>query len=219
MTDSYDVRVWAIRIRKGLRQPYQVRWKVGRSAPRHKSFGTRGLAESFRSELIQATRRGESFDSETGLPQSVSRHRNAVTWYEHATDYIDVRWPGSAGKSRISIVETLQAVTPVLSSGDRGRPENEVLRRALRRWAFNPVQRDSDAPAEITSALRWARQASMPITALEDDRTVRLVLDVLAQKLDGSPPLLTTSADAAGCSTTSSTTPSQRSGSRRIRSM
>ena len=26
----------------------------------------------------------------------------------------------------------------------------------------------------------------MPITALEDDRTVRLVLDVLAQKLDGS---------------------------------
>ena len=91
MTTSYEVRIWGIRVRKVRRMPYQVRWRVGNSPVSHKSFATRGLADSFRSELIQAARRGEAFDTDTGLPQSQLRMQCTLTWYEHALDYIDMK--------------------------------------------------------------------------------------------------------------------------------
>ena len=187
MSSSYDVRVWAIRIRRNRPNPYQVRWRVGTASPFAKSFRTSALADSFRSELIAATRRGEEFDTDTGLPVSQTREQTAITWYEHAIDYIDMKWPGAAGKSRISIVETLTAVTPVLVRSDHGAPDEAILRVALRRWAFNPAHRHDEMPAEIRAALAWLRRTSLPITALRDDKAVRRVLDVLAIKLDGTP--------------------------------
>jgi integrase len=182
---TYDVRVWTIRVRKGRPKPYQVRWKAGTTVFA-KSFGTRGLADSFRSGLIQATRRGEAFDTVTGLPEAQVRDQAAVTWYQHGLDYIDMKWPTAAGKSRISAAETLTAVTPVLVKSDFGMPDPAILRTALRRWAFNPVHRDDQKPPDIRVALSWIRRASLPITALEDDKLVRRVLDALALKLDGT---------------------------------
>jgi hypothetical protein len=162
VSSSYDVRVWTTRVRKNRPNPYQVRWRVG-TAPFAKSFRTNGLADSFRSELVSATRRGEAFDTDTGLPASQARAHAAVTWYEHAIDYVDMKWPGAAGKSRISIVETLTAVTPVLVRTDHRAPDEAILRRALRRWAFNPVHRDdasipctATTTCPPTSARRWA---------------------------------------------------------------
>lgn len=187
VTSSYDVRVWSIRVRKNRPNPYQVRWRVGTAPPFAKSFRTSGLADSFRSELVAATRRGEAFDTDTGLPASQVREQAAVTWYEHAIGYIDMKWPGAAGKSRISVVETLTAVTPVLVRVDHGAPDEVVLRRSLRRWAFNLAHRDDDMPAEVRAALGWLRRSSLPVTALRDDKTVHRVLDVLAAKLDGTP--------------------------------
>jgi integrase len=151
-----------------------------------KSFATRALADSFRSGLVQATRRGEAFDTVTGLPETHTRDQAAVTWYRHGLDYIDMKWPAAAGKSRISAVETLTAVTPVLVKSDHGMPDPAVLRSALRRWAFNPAHRDDAMPPDIRAALSWVRRASLPITALEDDKLVRQVLDTLALKLDGT---------------------------------
>jgi hypothetical protein len=185
VTGTYDVRIWAIRVRKGRPKPYQVRWKAG-TAVFAKSFATRALADSFRSGLVQATRRGEAFNTVTGLPETHTRDQAAVTWYRHGLDYIDMKWPAAAGKSRISAVETLTAVTPVLVKSDHGMPDQAVLRSALRRWAFNPAHRDDAMPPEIRAALSWVRRASLPITALEDDKLVRHVLDALALKLDGT---------------------------------
>jgi hypothetical protein len=98
------VRIWAIRVRKGRPKPYMVRWKAG-TAVFAKSFTTRGLADSFRSGLVQATRRGEAFDTVTGQPEAQAREQATVTWYQHAVDYIDMKWPTAAGKSRISAVD------------------------------------------------------------------------------------------------------------------
>jgi integrase len=187
VTTSYDVRIWAIRVRKDRPKPYMVRWKVGPAAPMAKSFRTRALADSFRSGLLQATRRGEAFDTQTGLPQSQLHQQQTVTWYQHALDYIDMKWPGAAAKSRISIVETLIAVTPVLTRTDQASPDPAVLRKALRHWAFIPAHRDDDKPPEVRAALGWLRRNSLPLTALQDDKTQRLVLDTLARKIDGSP--------------------------------
>ena len=122
----------------------------GRNGLFAKSFSTGGsLADSFRSGLVQAIRRGEAFDTVTGLPESQLREQASVTWYQHSLDYIDMKWPAAAGKSRISAVETLMAVTPLLVRTDHGTPDPSILRSALRRWAFNPAHRDDDMPPEI----------------------------------------------------------------------
>lgn len=187
MSASYDVRIWAIRVRKDRAKPYQVRWKVGAAPPKAKSFSTRGLADSFRSGLIQATRRGEAFDTDTGLPESQHRQQQAMTCYEHTLDYIDMKWPAVSGKSRISIVETLTAVIPALVRSQAGAPDPATMRSALRRWAFVPPRRGDDQPPEIRAALAWIRRNSLPLTALNDDKLVHAVLNVLARRLDGTP--------------------------------
>ena len=115
-----------------------------------------------------------------------------------------MKWPTAAGKTRISAVETLIAVTPVLVKDDHGMPDPAILRAALRRWAFNPAHRDDPMPLDIRVALSWIRRSSLPITALQDDKIVRQVLDALALKLDGTAPHRTTSAAAAASYTTSS---------------
>jgi hypothetical protein len=60
MDTSFDVKIWKIRVRKGARKTsYVVRWMVaGREW--QDTFGTDGQADSFRSTLITATRKGEA---------------------------------------------------------------------------------------------------------------------------------------------------------------
>jgi len=72
---------------------------------------------------------------------------------------------------------------------DQNRPRYArpaILRSALRRCAFNPPHRHDDMPADIRAALSWIKRVSLPLTALQDDKTVRQVLDALALKLDGT---------------------------------
>jgi hypothetical protein len=57
---SFDVRVFAIRRRPG-RKVFEVRWRVA-GLDRSRSFMTRALADSYRSELVRAARRGLVFD-------------------------------------------------------------------------------------------------------------------------------------------------------------
>jgi hypothetical protein len=49
---------------------------------------TRGLADSFQAQIIAAARNGQSFDLETGLPQSLLRINRDVTCYEHAREFL-----------------------------------------------------------------------------------------------------------------------------------
>jgi hypothetical protein len=97
-----------------------------------------------------------------------------------------MKWPTAAGKSRISIVETLTAVTPVLVKDTPGSPDPAVLRTALRQWAFIPTRGADEQPSEVRAALAWLRRNSLPVTALQDDKIVRKVLDVLARKLNAA---------------------------------
>ena len=79
MTTSFDFHPWKIETRKGRKMSYRVRWVVARrqfSA----SFLTMALAESFRASLITAARKGEGFDTESGLPESMERTRRDVSF-------------------------------------------------------------------------------------------------------------------------------------------
>jgi hypothetical protein len=72
MDTTYAVNVWSIRENVGTTaKTYSVRWKVG-SRRWKTTFKTAALADSFRSDLLSAARKGEAFDTSTGRPVSCS---------------------------------------------------------------------------------------------------------------------------------------------------
>lgn len=184
MSYSYDLSFWAIE-KRDRPKPYRVRWSVaGRRPPFSRSFLTSELAESFKAELKAAARRGESFDEETGLPDSMLRRARDITWYQHAQDYAAARWTRSAGNSRKSIVESLTCVTQVLTRELRGRPDPGTMRAALRK-DLNQGTGKNDLSADESRAIAWVKRASLPVSAFNDDEVIIKVLDALASRLDG----------------------------------
>ena len=130
--NSYDVRFWQIETRKGKTVTYRVRWVVaGRQFS--DSFTTKELAESYRAKLRAAARRGEGFDTESGLPESMVRSLRDVSFYDHCAEFAAATWAVSAAKQRVSVIETLARVVPVVVNDLKGAPEGAVLRSALRK--------------------------------------------------------------------------------------
>ena len=199
MPMSYEVQFWDIRIRQNRKKPYMVRWTVAR-LEKSESFLTKGLAESRRSELMAAARRGEPFDTETGLPASELRaRRQAVTWYEHTLNFIDMKWKTAAASERPNLADALATITPALVKSEAGRPDARLLRRALYSWAYNVKAREQDPPPEWRSALDWIRRQSISVSALEDPLILRKALDALGTKLDGKPAAARTARRKRAC--------------------
>ncbi|MCO6004498.1 tyrosine-type recombinase/integrase [Actinoallomurus purpureus] len=184
---STDVKFWDVRRNRSSKTAsYEVRWVVaGRQKSRTRR--TKALAESFLSDLRQAAKRGEAFDTETGLPESMMKAKQAATWLAFVLAYLDAKWPHAAAKSRDGLTDSLATVTPALVTDRPGRPDNATLWRALRHFLLSPTDRDKERPTEIASAIRWLEQASLPVSALREARTVRAGLDALALRLDGKP--------------------------------
>ncbi|GGS61439.1 tyrosine-type recombinase/integrase [Actinokineospora fastidiosa] len=186
MDTSYDVRIYKTDVYKGKRTTtYNVRWSVG--GRRFKEpFKTTALAESFRSELVAAARKGEAFRVEDGQPVSAARASKETPWFTLACDFADMKWPRSAATTRRTHAEALMTATLAMLTNIGGRPESEVLRRALGRWAFNPVLRDrDDRPEDIVRALDWLKRGTLPVSALRKPDILRALLDGLTRKVDG----------------------------------
>ncbi|MGD9525152.1 MAG: tyrosine-type recombinase/integrase [Dehalococcoidia bacterium] len=191
MAHTYDVRVWSIELYKGAtKTTYIVPWKVGERRWRER-FATRALADSFRSDLISATRKGEAFDTTTGRPVSFAHPEQDLRWLEFACDYIDMKWPTAAATYRRSLSEALTAITVAIIDADRDRPDAKVLRSALHRWAFNTSRRDSDCPVDVRDALRWVRRNSPAVSRLAETDVLRRVLGRISTRLDGKPGAVT----------------------------
>jgi integrase len=141
---------------------------------------------------MQAINRGEAFDVESGLPESMEAPKETATWLEFVRQYVAMKWPGAAAKSRDSMIDALATVTPALVRDVPGRPDAGVLRRALREFSLPPTARHQEPTAEIAAALRWIEKESVPLTALQEAATVRGALDALALTLDGRPAAATT---------------------------
>jgi integrase len=182
------VRVWGIQENAGARgKSYVVRWRV--AGRRWKAtFKTAALADSFRSGLLSAARRGEAFDTSTGRPVSMLRASKDMSWYAFACTYADLKLPQVAATTRRTHAEALTAVTTAMFTSTRGRPNGKLLRAALKRWAFNTARRDDpNCPDDVRNALRWAASHTRPVSALREPRLLRQVLDGLIVKLDGTP--------------------------------
>src|SRR5437773_4506859 len=142
MNTSYDVRVWGTEVYRGSRgNTYYVRWRV--AGRRWKEpFRSAALADSFRADLIAAARKGEAFEVDTGRPISMQRTIRDLSWYDFACAFVDLKWPQVAATTRRTHAEAMTAVTVLMLTGDRGRPQrdrpdDQLVRTALCRWAFN----------------------------------------------------------------------------------
>jgi integrase len=188
MHTTYDVYIWSIRENAGTRaKTYSVRWKVG-SRRWKTTFKTAALADSFRSDLLSAARKGEAFDLATGRPVSMVRASRSMSWYEFACAFADMKWPSVAATTRRTHAEALTAVTTAMFTNDRGKPNDKLVRAALKRWAFNTGRRgDPHCLDDVRDALRWVASHTRPVSALRDPRLLRHVLDSLTLKLDGTP--------------------------------
>ena len=102
-------------------------------------------ADSFRSALMTAARKGEAFSLGTGRPTAWERTKAVTTWYEFACAYVDMKWKLASAKYRKDIARALTAATPAMLTETRGRPDDPSIRRALARWGFNTKQRASRA--------------------------------------------------------------------------
>ena len=153
---------------------------------------TKALVESFLSELRQAAKRGEAFDISEGLPMSMRRAKHARSWFAFVLAYVDMKWPRAAATTRNSMTDALATVTAALADDRPGQPEVRLLRRALRQFALVPSSRTLPCPAEVAAALGWLERASLPLTELEKPRNVRLALDALTLRMDGTSAAATT---------------------------
>src|SRR5215216_6376633 len=178
-----DVRIWSIQVNARARgKTYVVRWRV--AGRRWKAtFKTAALADSFRSDLLAAARKGEAFDTGTGRPVSMLRASKDMSWYSFACAFADLKWPRVAATTRRTHAEALTAVTTAMLTSTRGHPSGKLLRAALKRWAFNTARRDDpNCPDDVRSALRWVASHTRPVSTLRDPRLLRQVLDSLTIK-------------------------------------
>ncbi|OLE28991.1 MAG: hypothetical protein AUG49_00815 [Catenulispora sp. 13_1_20CM_3_70_7] len=173
---SHDVRVWGIRTNKRkTKTSYTLRWSVrGKDFPQ--TFAVKALAESRRSELTAAQRRGEAFDEESGLPESEMRHRlTSVSFYVNAVEFMDMKWPALEPGSRRTLASALATVTLALVDDRDGAPDYSVGFRVLAGWAFNKTARVAGKPREeYADAITWIEKHSLPLSALADPRVARV---------------------------------------------
>ncbi|GAA1261867.1 integrase [Saccharothrix xinjiangensis] len=189
MTTTFKVRFWELadwskKRGKKKARPYGVRW-VTDTKQHSEWFATKALANSRRSELMQAARRGEEFDVESGLPVSELKRRNSLSFLEFAQSYVDMKWPDSAATTRGSTVEALATAGAVFVRDGVGRPEVTALRGVLSRNLLPPTTRGDELSPEDREVVDWLARNSRPLYDLTDASAVREVLDALAAKLDG----------------------------------
>jgi integrase len=188
MMTTYNVRIWKTVVYKGQRvTTYYIRWTVDGKEFKE-PYRNKAQAESFRSDLVSAARKGEAFYIATGLPVSMARANERLSWYEFACNYADLKWPHVAATTRRTHAEALTAITMLLVTTDRGKPDDKLLRMALKRWAFNTPRRDDpNQPEHVRAALRWVAGHTKQVSALSDPTVLRGLLDGLAVCLDGMP--------------------------------
>jgi hypothetical protein len=98
-----------------------------------------GLAGEFGAELVRGIHVGLAEVSGSGHG---ARGPSRMSWYAFATEYARAHWPGRAAKTRDEVSDALTAVMMAMLGDLPGRPDGQLLRRALRHWAFVTLRPD-----------------------------------------------------------------------------
>ncbi|MER5752608.1 site-specific integrase [Streptomyces sp. NPDC002088] len=148
----------------------------------------RALADDLGAVLLRAARQGVADESPAGISRGLPQGRAAgISWYAFALEYMEMRWPLIAAKTRDETNDALCAITRAMLRDVRGRPSDELLRRAMRGWAFVvPRPEPRQMPADVRLALRWVAGASCPLADLMDPVVMRSLLTALRLNRDGA---------------------------------
>jgi len=188
---TFDVRVYQTEVYKGATvTTYRVRWKAG-TRLFGESFRNAAQADSYRSSLLTAARRGEPFSLRTGRPQSWQRDEPQASWFDLALDYTTAKWPHASPNHRRSIAEALTDATEVMLANGTGPWSRGQVRTVLRTWAFSSRMRGQDEPPDdLAPVVDWLRTSTIPATELAKPGTgpahARALLDRVSQKMDGT---------------------------------
>lgn len=136
--------------------------------------------------MMQAARRGEAFDIESGLPVSMLKQLNAASFVEFAQCYLDMKWPNPAATTRGSTVEALATAGAAFVRDAVGRPDVRELRRVLTAHILLPTTRAGELSRAERQTVDWLLRQSRPLVDLAEPAAVREVLDGMAAKLDGT---------------------------------
>jgi hypothetical protein len=162
---TYDVRVYKPEVYKGAQvTTYKVRWKTDRRLWKE-GFRSAALADSFRSSLLTAARKGEAFSLTTARPVSWQRTESTLTWYDLTLDYAAAKWPYAAPNHRKSIAEALTDATEAMLVSDYSPYPADEIRRALRTWAFSDRLRGATEPPVDLAAVAPITSPACPIMA------------------------------------------------------
>jgi integrase len=189
---TYDVRVYRTDVYKGSKvTTYRVRWRTGHRDWRE-GFRNAALADSFRSSLLTAARKGEAFSLTTGRPASWQRAESALTWYGLILNYVAAKWQQAAPNHRKSIAEALTDATEAMFTSNSPPPyPADEIRRALRTWALSDRLRGvTDPPEDLAAVLRWLQTATVAVADLDRPATgaasCRSMLERISRKQDGT---------------------------------
>ncbi|UUU30896.1 site-specific integrase [Streptomyces sp. CA-210063] len=157
--------------------------RAGRGTSAGSATEVRALADELGAALVRAVRLGAADES---VSAGTSHGSVSTSWYDFALGYLEMRWPQVAAKTRNETNDALCAITQAMLRNVRGRPNDELLRQALRDWAFVVPRPDPrTAPADVRLALRWVERASRPLVDLMDPVVMRAVMQALQLKQDG----------------------------------
>ncbi|MCX5153035.1 hypothetical protein OG914_03250 [Streptomyces sp. NBC_00291] len=187
METTYNVKLWKTSVYNGTRKTtYTVRWELDGKEWRQ-PFVTAALAESFRAELVVATRRGEAFSTATSRPLSHQTGADNTNWYAFAVTFADALWGRTSANNRKVVAKTLMTVTvALLRSPIPAHMAPVGVRTALREYGFNTKKRHQ-APPETLMILKWVARNTMSMAAWEDPARVESVIQAISRKLDGNP--------------------------------
>ncbi|MER7805860.1 tyrosine-type recombinase/integrase [Streptomyces sp900116325] len=187
MNTTYNVKVWKTGTRKQARGiTHTVRWALDGKEWRQ-PFATAALADSFRSELVSATRHGEAFSLTTGRPVSHQSDSGTVSWYQFALQFTDAQWHRTSGNNRKNVAKALMTTTIALLRTPPPTAFKPVdVRTALREFAFNTKRRE-ETPPEVAAILKWIERNTLSMDAWEEPAKVEAVLNAVSSLLDGTP--------------------------------
>jgi integrase len=186
-----EVRFWDVRRNRSSQSgTYEVRWVVG-GRPRSRVRRTKALADAFLADLRAAARRGELFDTDSGLPESMES-ATGTSWLEFARRYLEVKWPRAAAKYRDAMTDALATVTAALVREPDDVPDPGLMRAALRRHLLPPNAPLPAKSGDLAETVAWLAPNSLPLRELVKPVVLRRALDAIALTLDGRPAAATT---------------------------
>lgn len=144
--------------------PGDARGKMS-SLPRSPNRQAIRLVGELGAKVVRAVHEAERRDAYGTVGPGVA---GGPSWYDFALEYLAMRWPTAAADTRDETNEGLAAITKAMLLEPPGRPEDVILHRAPRTWAFVvPGPAERDLPDEVRDVLAWVAAASRPATDLD----------------------------------------------------